>query len=184
MRALFRGDGDLRDRIHHLENEVRQHVKSLTKRKLLETPEAELVGDAEDLFRIEPPELSDRKQWDDPKVSESGNAIYKIPFEGDGAVFDLTPAQVGAQLPRGDVQGSKLVISVPAGNFDPEEIEQRLQRQLDLVDGYLKSCSQQCAAWNTRLKQLATIALQERKAQLTDQSELAEKLRSRLKDDQ
>ena len=108
-----------------------------------------------------------RKHW-------APQFLFHVPFDGDARFFDLA-SRSPLKAVEGRVEGSTLILTVPAGSQDAEEIISTLESRLDDIDGVLDAQTRFVDDLADDIRTAARTALQQRAQRLSflDRARLA-----------
>lgn len=162
-------------------------VQTISPDRVLAVPVADLVQEIVAIYKADPPKLKLEERYTpgamdvaidvskDPRrfVLDRIRPAYvpgtrievRVPFDGNSELFRLRPSRWTTVFPRARVEGQELVISyqAPADSIDPSQVQQELERKLELVQNYLQWVSADCLGFNDQLERDVARAIEQRK---------------------
>lgn len=97
---------------------------------------------------------------------------YYIPFTGEADLFKARPSIFTSSPPRGEVQGSELVITEQMAAPVSERLKAELDRMLSAIRGYVGYVNTEVDAFNERLGDAALKAVAARRSKVLADREL------------
>jgi len=170
-------------------------IHALARDRLLGTPEADLIEWAYDHFAVEPLKLGEpyTPGPQDVQVDVGGQflrgtehkrGVYvrgtrlelHIPFTGDPSLWDLRASSGTTVLPRGDVRGNEVIITLeePADTLTPEMFRDQTTSQLRDLGRYVEFSATDCEGFNRGLRPMLSHALAARKEKVLADKKVTE----------
>src|SRR6266436_5529464 len=94
--------------------------------------------------------------------------VIAIPFEGDPEFFDVQPQTFGTELPQAEVENGEIRLTYLRKDHDPEALKKDYERALSIIQQNLSSLEASARTFNSRLEELVTSVLRQRKQKLLD----------------
>lgn len=176
-------DTDLVGSLDAQRRSIEAEVNSLDANRLLNTAPDDLVQYFVDKNHVEAPTLL-LEQWTvqsregTQRVRDYGREItvpvqqlvVRIPYEGEGQLFQARPSTYTSIFPRGRYDGNALTIVVNADSGGtPESARAAIDREVKSVQDYLSWVRQNVEAHNAQLKGLVERFIERRRAQILAQ---------------
>lgn len=102
-----------------------------------------------------------------------------VPFDGEAPLFKLQPNTWDMNPPRGDVRGQNLIVGMDVRESESESAVQHIEQTIARVQEHIGCQQGQIDEHNAQLPNVATMAIQRRRASLGKASDLAARLRGR-----
>lgn len=166
-------EGLLADLLEHGKKQVQDEVQRADRNYLLNVSETDYCDYLLSEYRLDPPVLHRDQihvhEQRETKVDVShdwGRAIYDrsqptyitgtsvtigVPFGGEGNLFKYQPNAFSTVFPRGTINGQLLLLTYQMTEHNPEQLKQRYQQDLGLIESYLRSVADQVRAYNDGL---------------------------------
>ena len=186
---------------------IQDEVDGWDRNKVLAASESDLIDYLVAKYFLDTPTLRPREQWEsvadeaavdvshDPmrvpfrdgrRVLIPGHRVsVRVPFDGDGDLFDFQPSTSTFNPPRATVSkrdsALTFTVTVPHDTADAERVREDIDREVANTDSYLAWVRQDCATWNAKLPGVAADCLKTRKSRLLQQADLLGQLGIPLK---
>lgn len=209
MRKLLFCDGDLRATLDNHTKQIFVKVDAIPEDQFLATLEDDLVEHIESELHVEPLSLyedsmemeqheiqvdvsgyRDRNPFDNPgPIYVAGIRVtVSLPYTGDSLLWKLSPNSFQTVFPQADVRepiGDKaghleMVFEQPTDE-KPEQMKQRLDRDLELIRFYVDAQRNQVEQFTETAPDIIRKAIKERRERLKKHSGLADMLGIQLK---
>jgi hypothetical protein len=189
VRGLFHQQGTLSDRLAAQQRRAIQTVKNLRPDTVLATPEADLIGQLYEKFRVEPLQLHVERAESstgiaatqvDARLFHMDVTRYElaVPFDGDESLLDLRPNRFTTRLPRGDVRNSEVIIIYEGANpAQTETIKAFVDDQLALLGQWSDWSAAECREYNQRLQNELGRAISEQRQKIVSDRQIEASLR-------
>ena len=160
---------------------VRQLIQDLPANKLLTAPEQDLIAALAEDCQLNVPVLKG------PYNAETGEQevnvplqiggwrsipgtriVIAIPFEGDPEFFDMQPQTFGTELPQAEVENGEIRLTYLRKDHDADALKKDYERALSIIQQNLSSLEASARTYNSRLEELVTSVLRQRKQKLLD----------------
>lgn len=179
-RVLF-GRGQLAEHLGTKLDEVPKAIDSWDAERLLTLPEADIVDQLIDEFRIDVPildrdkiELAPLKETYGTSYNEFGEPFkirqniitIMVPYSGDRAVFTLRPTAYTDSPPQGVVTEYWVALHWFTAATDPQFVRKHLDLKIDELARWLDWSRGDVAGYNQRIEQLVPWLVQGRRAAL------------------
>ncbi len=200
-RDLLFNDGSLNDWLQARLRRAVEEARSIPADRVLGVPEADLLEELVERYRVEPPVLHVDRRYtpgaQDVRIDVSKDPLrdildrskpfyvsgtrveVRIPFEGDAELFRLCPNTFTTVFPFGRVEGCELVVwyEAPADFLEPQRFEQEINRTIRLIQNYLQWVENDCVGFNRQLEQQLEGAIRRRKEKVLQDQQLEAYLR-------
>jgi len=200
-RDVLFNDGSLYDWLQARLQQAVEEASSIPADRVLGMPEADLLEELVERYRVEPPVLHlDRRYtpgaqdvridvsqdpqlaiWDRtrPYYVQGTRYEVRIPFEGEAELFRLRLSPFTNVFPFGRVEGQELVVwyEASADSLDPQRFEQEINRNIQLIHKYLQWVEKECVEFNRQLEQQLEGAIRRRKEKVLKDRQLEAYLR-------
>ena len=207
MSGILFNRGRLTDLTRAYPRKMQDEVDGWDRNKVLAASESDLIDYLVRKYILDAPRLRPREEWDSAadevtvdvshdfrraafadggRVLVPGHRVsVRVPFEGDPDLFEYRPSTYDLNPPRAELckRESTLVLTfnVPQDDADAEKINQDLNNEIARIDRYLGQIRDDCATWNSGLRETATKCLERRKRRLLEQAKLLGQLGIPLK---
>ena len=160
---------------------IQAEVDGWERNKALAASESDLIDYLVAKYFLDAPTLLPREQWesvadevavdvshdrmrvpfrDGRRILIPGHRVaVRVPFDGDGDLFDFQPSTRTFNPPRATVSkrdsALTFTVTVPHDTADAERVREDIDREVAKTDSYLACVRQDCAGWNARLPGVA-----------------------------
>ncbi len=200
-REVLFADGSLQDWLETRLRRAVEEASSIPAEQVLGEPEADLLGELVDRYRVGPPALHVDRWYTpgaqdvridvskDPSrlIPDRSRPFYvpgtrlevRIPFEGDAELFRFRPSTFTLVSPLGRVEGRELVVwhEAPEHSLDQQRFEQQITGNIQRVQDYLQWVRKDCVNFNQQLEQELQKAIRRRKEKVLQDRRLEAYLR-------
>lgn len=165
-------------------------INSFDQNRLLNTSQDDLVRYFVDKNHVESPKLL-LDQWTvesregSQRVRDFGGDItvavqqlvVRIPYEGEGQLFQARPSTYSSVFPRGQYDGNTLTIVVNASSGGtPESVRATIDREVESVQQYLTWIRSDVASHNNQLERIISDFIERRRAKILAQQGMVSSL--------
>lgn len=188
---------DLRGTITKSQNTLRQEIEQMDGNRLLNTAPADLAAHFTEKFSITPIRLL-RDQWyanttevqvdvrydrmrfiedtSRPALVPGERTEVRVPFEGETNLFYSQAGTFSTNPPRAVIAGNELVLRYESPADSPREVRPLVDQALRDIEQHLGWQRPMIEAHNAALAEIATQAIEQRRARLLAQSQRASAL--------
>ena len=189
---------DLSQSLQSTQQEITEEIESLDANRLLNTAPADLVGYLVEKYKVEPVRLKrddwyseppkeiqvdvryDKMRWirdtSRPALVPGERTEVRVPFEGESELFYSQPNTMSSSPPRAVIEKNEVVLRYDMPSDAPREVRPLIDRTLNEIEQYLGWQKSMVDGHNGALAQVATQAIEQRRARLLAQSQRASSL--------
>jgi hypothetical protein len=153
---------------HLLHADVEEWVKAITARRGMRTPTLgePWMDDAEEVQVDVSREHLTRALGPEVQTVPGYRVRVHVPFDGDGAVFLLSPSTYTTSLPVAEVGIGELIHIIEYAHDRRVSIKSSAERLVQQVEQHLRWANNDIEQYNARLEQRARTAIQNRRARV------------------
>lgn len=189
---------DLSQSLQGIQQKMKAEIESLESNRLLNTAPADLVGYLVEKYKVEPVRLK-RDDWyaeppkeiqvdvrydqmrlirdtSRPALVPGERTEVRVPFEGESELFYSQPNTMSSSPPRAVIEKNEIVLRYDMPSDAPREVRPLIDRTLNEIALYLGWQKSMIDGHNGALGQVATQAIEHRRARLLAQSQRAASL--------
>lgn len=189
---------DLAQSLQGAQQELREEIENLEANQLLNTAPADLAAYLVEKYKVEslrlrlgdwytepPKEVQVDVRYDRMRLIEDTSrpalvpgerTEVRVPFEGKSELFYLKPNTMSSSPPRAVIEGNEVVLRYDMPSDAPRDVRPLIDQTLSEIDQYLGWQKTMIDSHNRGLSQVATQAIEQRRARLLAQSQRASSL--------
>jgi hypothetical protein len=189
---------DLSQSLLGTQQKMKEEIESLESNRLLNTAPADLVDYLVEKYKVEPVRLQrddwyaeppkeiqvdvryDQMRWipdtSRPALVPGERTEVRVPFEGDAELLYSQPNTMSSSPPRAMIEKNEIVLRYDMPSDAPREVRPLIDRTLTEIEQYLGWQKSMIDGHNGALGQVATQAIEHRRARLLAQSQRAASL--------
>lgn len=170
-------------------------ISQLDGDRLLNTSVEDLCDYFEKKYRVEVPVLRQHEIVADQHETQMDVRDYErtirvkgttvelaVPFDGDGAAFNVQPSSYTSSPPRGEVRDGVLVLRVVGADLAADTVRAAFDRTLAEIQHYLTNLRANAQQFNDQLRALARGTIERRREKLLGDRKLIASLGFKMKE--
>lgn len=193
---------DIRERLHQVELGIKADIKSLSESEIMNADTNVLAKDLLFSNEVRTPRILEEKieieqEEVEVDVSKDSNRYisdpsqpffitgtritYRIPFNGDGELFEHKSSLMSLNPPRGVVEDNELLLLFDTTDQNSELIGKEFNNSLSRIKQHLKSIENDVSVFKDSLQPLIIEEIEKRRKKLIDDKKLIKNLGYPLK---
>lgn len=187
--ALFRG-GELHDWLDQRKRRAIEAADAMARDALINEPLDRIGVGILDEYQVEEVVIAQQEEIECEQAdgniptNDFGRRImvkgtvftFHVPFTGEPELLSLRGSHMSSLYPRGNVEGQTIVFRVRLPEPTPDEVKQRVDQNISLLQQWLTGVNPGVRAFNQELAGIVTQRLQERRARVLSTKEIVASL--------